>query len=125
VGRDARYQEIADDLRRRLAAGEWPVGGALPCIAALQAEYDVGGLNTIRHAQYVLRTQGLLELRRGRGAKVLALPTPDASEREQLRQVVTDLQRALATAQTALNRVARQLDDATSERASEPGCRTR
>ena len=110
MARTPRYQEIADALRRRLADGEWPVGSPLPGISALQAEYDVAGLNVIRHAQGILQNEGLLEPRQGSGTFVVALPDRDSADRAELRQVVTNLQHTLADAQATLNRLARQLD---------------
>lgn len=59
----ARYREVAEDLRRRIAAGEFGVGSALPSIAALQTHYAVPGLNTIRQAQALLVEDGLIETR--------------------------------------------------------------
>lgn len=93
-----------------------PVGSTLPGISALQAEYEVRGLNVIRQAQGVLQDEGLLEPRQGSGTFVLALPGRDTADRvdradtAELRQVVTELQQALASAQATLNRVARRLE---------------
>ena len=42
-----RYREVADDLRDRIVAGEFPVGDALPPIAHLMEYYDVPSLNTM------------------------------------------------------------------------------
>jgi len=103
-----RYREIADDLRRRLAAGEFPIGSALPGISALQEEYKVDGLNTIRQAQGILRDEGLIAPEQGRGTYVLALPSSEDGDLA-LRQAVDDLKDALDSAQTALARVMRHL----------------
>jgi len=109
VASSPRYQEIADDLRRRLAAGEWPVGTALPGISDLQDEYRVPGLNTIRQAQGLLVDEGLLSPVQGRGTFVTALPSAPGDPAT-LKQALGDLRVALATTQTALNRVMRHLD---------------
>lgn len=74
----ARYREIAQDLRDRLAAGEFHPGDRLPSIADLQEHYDVAGLNTIRQAQQLLVEEGLIETRQGSGAFVLRT-VPEAS----------------------------------------------
>jgi GntR family transcriptional regulator len=34
---------VEQDLRRRIAAGEWQPGGALPTVAALAAHYGTSG----------------------------------------------------------------------------------
>lgn len=104
-----RYQEIADDLRRRLDEGEWPVGTTLPAISDLQEEYDVPGLNTIRQAQSLLVEEGLLNPVQGRGTFVIALPRPPG-DRASLKQALGELRAALAHTQIALNRVMRHLD---------------
>lgn len=104
-----RYQEIAEDLRRRLADGEWPVGSTLPGISDLQQEYDVAGLNTIRQAQRLLVDEGLLDPVQGRGTFVTALPSPPGDPAT-LKQALGDLRVALAHTQAALNRVMKHLD---------------
>ncbi|MGC4808623.1 GntR family transcriptional regulator [Micromonospora sp. DT233] len=103
-----RYQEIAADLRRRLADGEWPVGTTLPGISELQEEYAVAGLNTIRQAQRVLIDDGLLNPVQGRGTFVTALPGP--GDPASLKQALGELRAALTHTQAALDRVMRRLD---------------
>ncbi|MFD7340003.1 GntR family transcriptional regulator [Streptomyces violascens] len=63
------YQKVADDLRRRLAAGEWAVGDKLPSRAQLAARYKVGP-NVLQKAQERLIIEGLLEGRSGSGTYV-------------------------------------------------------
>ncbi|QYN41096.1 GntR family transcriptional regulator (plasmid) [Pseudonocardia sp. DSM 110487] len=124
MARVPRYRQIADDLRRRLADGEWLVGSKIPGISALQAEYGVAALETIRQAQSLLQEEGLLEPRQGSGTFVVAVPERADPDRVELRQVVTELQQAIAAAQATLNRVARRLDEPqptphTTERATQ------
>ncbi|MDP9092433.1 MAG: GntR family transcriptional regulator [Actinomycetota bacterium] len=71
-----RYAEIADAIRERIQAGEFPVGARLPGISTLQKEYDVSGLNTIRSAQQLLVEEGLLRTQQGVGAFVVAIHPP-------------------------------------------------
>ncbi|MET8206227.1 winged helix-turn-helix domain-containing protein [Streptomyces sp. NPDC005373] len=103
MAKTPRYREIADDLRRRLGEGEFPVGTALPPIANLMAEYQVDGLNTIRGAHAVLREEGLIETTQGKGTFVTALPPVDV--RKALRTDVSNLQDTLDQAQAALSRI--------------------
>ncbi|MCT9093499.1 GntR family transcriptional regulator [Streptomyces sp. ASQP_92] len=65
------YLKVADDLRRRLAAGEWAVGDKLPSRAQLAAYYKVGP-NVLQKAQERLIVEGLLEGRSGSGTYVRA-----------------------------------------------------
>jgi DNA-binding GntR family transcriptional regulator len=104
-----RYREIADDLRHRLAAGEFPVGTALPGISALQEHYDVPGLNTIRQAQQILQEEGLIQPHQGRGTFVIALPT-QPGDPTTIRDALTALGATLATAQTQYANLKRLLD---------------
>ncbi len=75
----ARYREIAQDLRARLAAGEFQPGDRLPSITLLQEHYNVPGLNTIRQAQQLLVDEGLIETRQGSGAFVLRTAPEEAA----------------------------------------------
>lgn len=103
-----RYQEIANDLRRRLAAGEFPKGSLLPGISALQEEYDVPGLNTVRQAHAVLQDEGLIEPVQGKGTFVIGLPEP-AGDLDAVRKDADDLKEVLETAQSVLARIMRHL----------------
>lgn len=68
----ARYHEIAEDLRRRIRAHEFPVGAQLPGISALQEHYKVppNSLNTVRKAQQLLVADGMLRTQQGVGVFV-------------------------------------------------------
>jgi DNA-binding GntR family transcriptional regulator len=73
----ARYRDIAEDLKTRIAIGEFAPGDQLPSIPALMEHYEVPGLNTIRQAQQLLVDDGLVETRQGVGSFVLrAEPVP-------------------------------------------------
>ena len=92
----SKHVDIANALRERIRAGEFPVGTMLPGISDLQAEYDAA-LNTIRAAQGVLRDEELLRITQGVGAEVITLP---AGNERQL----------IATIRTALNQLEAALD---------------
>jgi GntR family transcriptional regulator len=64
--RPPRYQTIADDLRRRVEAGEFAAGRLLPSESELSAAYDASRV-TVRKALDRLRTEGLLASRQGFG----------------------------------------------------------
>jgi DNA-binding GntR family transcriptional regulator len=98
----ARYREIYEDLRRRVLAGEFPVGGRLPSIADLMDHYDVPGLNTIRQAQGLLVEDGLVETRQGVGAFVISHEPTDRAV-----DVVAELRAARAAIDRALAALAR------------------
>jgi GntR family transcriptional regulator len=71
--RALRYREIADDLRRRLEAGEFAAARLLPSEAGLGGAYGASRV-TIRRALEVLRDEGLVTARQGLGWTVAADP---------------------------------------------------
>lgn len=62
----ARHQVVADDLRRRISAGELEVGERLPPERQLAQRYRVS-TPTLRDALDLLRSEGLVEKFQGRG----------------------------------------------------------
>ncbi len=63
------YRQIADDLRRKIEAGELGRGSQLPTEIDLREQYDASR-NTIRDAIRWLTTRGLVETRPGHGTYV-------------------------------------------------------
>ena len=64
--REIRYQVIAEDLRRRVALGEFAAGRLLPSESELSGSYAASRI-TIRRALEVLREEGLVDSRQGFG----------------------------------------------------------
>jgi GntR family transcriptional regulator len=64
--REIRYRTIADELRRRVQAGEFAAGRTLPSEAELSAAYEASRV-TIRKALELLREEGLVDARQGFG----------------------------------------------------------
>lgn len=73
--RSAPFRTLAERLRTELAAGRWPVGSRLPPVSELARAHGLG-VNTVRRAIEELATDGLIRIRQGSGAVVLATPTP-------------------------------------------------
>jgi GntR family transcriptional regulator len=67
------YQQVAGEIRRAIAEGEANPGERLPPAKDLAAVLGVN-TNTVLRALRVLRDQGLLEFRRGRGISVAGTP---------------------------------------------------
>lgn len=64
--RQIRYRTIADDLRRRVGAGEFAAGRTLPSESELSGSYEASRV-TIRKALELLREEGLVDARQGFG----------------------------------------------------------
>jgi GntR family transcriptional regulator/MocR family aminotransferase len=74
--RSSLYLRFADDLRRRIRAGDLPTGTRLPSSRALAKQLGVSR-NTVVAAYELLAWEGLLATRHGSGTRVLAArPVP-------------------------------------------------
>jgi GntR family transcriptional regulator len=67
------YAQVAGEIRRAIADGEAKPGERLPLAKDLAAILDVN-TNTVLRALRMLRDEGLLEFRRGRGITVAGTP---------------------------------------------------
>lgn len=70
------YRQIASQLRENILAGRLEDGEKLPTAKALAGSLDVN-LHTVLRAYSLLRDEGLIQMRRGRGTQVTA---PQARE---------------------------------------------
>jgi GntR family transcriptional regulator len=67
------YEQVAAEIRRAIAEGEAKAGERLPPAKDLAAVLGVN-TNTVLRALRLLRDEGLLEFRRGRGISVTGTP---------------------------------------------------
>ena len=67
MGEQYAYVQVADDVARRINAGE--ITAKLPAERDLAEEYGVA-YTTVRHAMRLLRERGLIITRHGRGTFV-------------------------------------------------------
>src|SRR5262245_49976490 len=67
------YEQVAAEIRRAIADGEAKPGERLPPAKDLAAVLGVN-TNTVLRSLRVLRDEGLLEFRRGRGISVAGTP---------------------------------------------------
>lgn len=70
---EAAYRRIAADIRRRIRAGEWAIGQALPSRRDMATEYHVHE-QTIRLTYDLLRRSGVLDGEKGRHVTVAHPP---------------------------------------------------
>lgn len=82
------YLQIIEQVRRRIAAGDWPPGTEMPSIRQLAVALRVSVI-TVKRAYRELEQQGVIVTRHGKGSMV----APEAEAGAQL--VEQDLQRLL------------------------------
>ena len=63
------YLQITEQIRRRIATGDWPPGHELPSIRVLAAETRVSVI-TVKRAYSDLEREGVIATRQGRGTFV-------------------------------------------------------
>ena len=94
------YRQIADDLRRHLVDERLKPGDLLPPIRQLALDLGVH-FNTVALAYRLLADEGWLELKRRRGATVIARNTPRAVDRRQVDHLLRQLAQIAAQLRSA------------------------
>lgn len=80
------HDQVAAEIRRAIADGEAGPGDRLPLVKDMAAVLGVNK-NTVLRAMHILRGEGLVEFRRGRGITVTGTPQQSAVL-EQVRALV-------------------------------------
>ncbi len=90
--RDRRplYQQVVDEIKALIAAGELPQGSTLPPVRQVAADLGVN-LNTIAHAYRQLQKQGLVKIRHGAGAVITSRLLSETTEEQLRNQLATAL----------------------------------
>jgi GntR family transcriptional regulator len=104
-------RQIADALRVRLVEGMLKPGAELPSVRRVAMELGVH-FNTVAEAYRVLAAEGWLDLRHGRGARVVERKAPAPASRSDLadyRQRLRSLISQMRTAGVAPERIAQEL----------------
>jgi GntR family transcriptional regulator len=103
--RDKRplYQQVVDEIKGLIAAGELQEGSSLPPVRQVAADLGVN-LNTIAYAYRELQKQGLVKIRHGAGAVVTSRLLREPTE-EQLRSQLGTALTHLALAGLKLSEV--------------------
>ncbi|MET9537874.1 GntR family transcriptional regulator [Streptomyces sp. NPDC006553] len=96
------YQQVAEQLRQRIAAGEFDETGKLPSLAEIQEKYGVT-VTVARAAIRQLGTDGLAVTHQGKGAFL----TPGSAEAAKL----ANPESALADLQEQINSLRAEVGD--------------
>ncbi|WP_395638501.1 GntR family transcriptional regulator [Pseudolysinimonas sp.] len=89
---DAIFDQLAAAVRTEIGRGALRPGDRLPAARELAASLDVN-IHTVLHAYQELRDEGLIDLRRGRGAIVTEQATASGELAGAIRALVADARR--------------------------------
>src|SRR5579863_3572412 len=76
------YFQIMDQIKQRIAVGDWAEGQAIPSIRQLAADLQVSVI-TVKRAYLELEREGIIVTQQGRGSHVAANPGLGARLQEQ------------------------------------------
>lgn len=87
AGGESLYSQVAASVRADIVAGKLAAGDRLPSAREVAETLQIN-LHTVLHAYQQLRDEGLIELRRGRGAVVSSAVGPLSELTHDLRALV-------------------------------------
>ena len=114
------YEQIADDLRRRIAAGELAAGVPLPPVRTLASDLGVN-LNTVARAYRLLEEEGFVRIRDREGVEVAAPAKAGAAQRARLRTQFDTLLACMRQAGFTADEVRRACENEFGARAGASG----
>ncbi len=94
------YRQIVDAVRVLLVEGSLPPGSELPSVRRLAMDLGVH-FNTVGEAYRQLAEEGWLDLRHGRGARVIERGAPQAAGPERVKEFRTQLRSLVAQMRSA------------------------
>ncbi|MFJ9174050.1 GntR family transcriptional regulator [Streptomyces sp. NPDC102360] len=97
-------EQIAACVRRAVAAGEVSTGERLPAARTLADSLDVN-IHTVLRGYQALREEGVIELRRGRGAVVVATGGGASEIADTVRELCTRAREAGVSRQALIDLV--------------------
>ena len=81
------YQRVYDDIRSKVSSGEYPVAAAIPSTPKLQEQYGGMSKTPVRQAVDLLKREGVLDGRPGKGVYVKAMPDAAAAGMRDLKAI--------------------------------------
>jgi GntR family transcriptional regulator len=85
------YLQIMEQIKRRIAVGDWAEGEAIPSIRQLAVDIQVSVI-TVKRAYYELEREGIIVTQHGKGSRVAS--TPRLGERLRERELQKHLENA-------------------------------
>ncbi len=70
MGKDSKYMDVYRDIKASILAEKFPRGSFLPTERELMERYNASR-TTVRHAVLMLREDGLVDVRQGRGTQIM------------------------------------------------------
>lgn len=111
------YQQVAEQLRRRIAAGEFNTAGKLPSLAEIQGAYGVT-VTVARAAIRQLNSDGLVVTHQGKGA-FLTSGSTEAAKLASPEGALADLQEQVDSLKAEVGDLRARLDALEAGRGSE------
>ena len=110
------YRQVVDNLRSLLVDGALEPGDSLPTVRELGLELGIH-FNTVAEAYRLLAQEGWLELKRRRGAVVLARDTPaqQPAQQESFRRNLRQLIAQVRAEGVSITSVVKELEQLTRE----------
>ncbi|PJJ63886.1 GntR family transcriptional regulator [Compostimonas suwonensis] len=105
ASREPLFEQLVRGIRSQIAEGTLVTGERLPPARVLASSLDIN-VHTVLRAYQLLRDEGLIELRRGRGASVAA--PAERGELPRLIEQLTDESRRLGVAPATVMAMMRQ-----------------
>lgn len=110
VDRRPPYLRIADDLRRDIASGRYPVGEMLPSAGDIAARYGVAKM-TVSNAIGLLRDEGLVQTRQGSPSMVIATPEEAGDEPVERSEEFELISSQLQEMRAAIRKLSARMDE--------------
>ena len=76
------YSQIMEQIKQRIALGDWAEGQPIPSIRQLAVDLQVSVI-TVKRAYYDLEREGIIVTQHGKGSRVASTPGLGARLREQ------------------------------------------
>ena len=76
------YLQIMEQIKQRIAVGDWAEGQPIPSIRQLAVDLQVSVI-TVKRAYYELEREGIIVTQHGKGSRVASTPGLGARLREQ------------------------------------------